>query len=355
LRIAQIAPLFERVPPLFYGGTERVVSILTEELVAQGHDVTLFASGDSITRARLVATTERSLRLDPDCVDARAHMVRQLEDVFRDTSLFDVLHFHIDYIHYPLSRRQRTPHLTTLHGRLNIPDLVPLYRTFPEVPVSAISNAQREPLPWLNWQGVVYHGLPEDLYDFFPGAGSYLACIGRISPEKGVDKAIEIARRAAMPLKIAAKVDEVDRGYYEARIEPLIDGRNVEFIGEIGESEKNSFLGGAAALLFPIDWPEPFGLVMIESMACGTPVIAFPRGSVPEVLDDGITGSIVDDVDGAVAAVRRIGELDRKRCRNRFLERFTASRMAGDYVRILERLAAGAPAAVNLAAGRQET
>jgi len=338
MRIAQVAPLYESVPPKLYGGTERVVSYLTEELVRQGHDVTLFASGDSVTRARLVAPTRRSLRLDAMCVDQLAHHMLLLEAVFRDTRTFDVLHFHIDYLHFLLSKRQATPHVTTLHGRLDLPDLQPLYRGFPGVPLISISNAQRVPLPHANWVGTVYHGLPRDLYTFRERPGGYLAFLGRISPEKRLDRAIQIARRIGMPIKIAAKVDSVDREYFEARIAPLINDRRVEYVGEVGEAEKDEFLGNAYALLFPIDWPEPFGLVMIEAMACGTPVIAYRRGAVPEVVDDGRTGFIVDSLEDAVSAAERVSGLDRRRCRAVFEERFTAERMVRDYVAIYTRL-----------------
>ena len=338
MRISQVAPLFESVPPKYYGGTERVVSYLTEELVRLGHDVTLFASGDSLTGARLVAPSPRSLRLDEHCIDQVAHHVLMLELVAKEARSFDVIHFHCDYLHFPLSRRLGIPHVTTLHGRLDLPDLVPLYREFREVPVVSISNAQREPLAWINWQATVYHGLPEDLYRFRDEPGTYLAFLGRISPEKRVDRAIEIARRIGMPLKIAAKVDAVDREYFEDVIEPLLCGPNIEYVGEIGEGEKDDFLGNAYALLFPIDWPEPFGLVMIEAMACGTPVIAYHRGSVPEVLDDGVTGFIVSDLEDAVQAAERISQLDRRQCRRVFEERFSAGRMARDYIAVYENL-----------------
>ena len=341
MRIAQVAPLYESVPPRLYGGTERVASWLTEELVRQGHDVTLFASGDSVTMARLVAPCPRALRLDPDCTDPLAMHLVLLEEVFRDPQRFDVIHFHCDYLHLPFSRRQRCAHLTTLHGRLDIPELKSLYREYRGAPVVSISDAQRRPLPWLNWQGTVYHGLPRHLHPFYEGPGRYLAFLGRISPEKGIDKAIEIARRVGMPLKIAAKVDRNDREYYECQIKPLLKtaGSLVEFVGEVGGPDKDEFLGHAAAMLFPIDWPEPFGLVMIEALACGTPVIAFRRGSVPEVMNDGVTGFVVDDVDQAVRMVGRIGELSRRRCRAVFEERFDAGRMAREYVAIYRRLA----------------
>ncbi len=341
MRIAQVAPLYESVPPRLYGGTERVVSWLTEALVRQGHDVTLFASGDSVTKARLVAPVPKALRLDASCVDQLALHLILLEEVFRRRGDFDVVHFHCDYLHFPLSRRHRQPHLTTLHGRLDIPELPRLYHEYEGEPVVSISDAQRRPLPWLNWQGTVYHGLPPGLHTFRDGPGQYLAFLGRVSPEKGVDRAIEIARRLGRPLKIAAKVDRADRDYFKEQIEPLLrrSAPLVEFVGEVGGRDKDEFLGKATALLFPIDWPEPFGLVMIEAMACGTPVIAFRRGSVPEVIDDGVTGLIVDDVEAAVRAVGRVGELSRRRCREVFERRFSDERMARDYVALYARLA----------------
>lgn len=341
MRIAQVAPLFESVPPKYYGGTERVVSYLTEELVRQGHEVTLFASGDSATKARLLAGCQRSLRLDKRCIDKLAHQMVMLERVFRRATEFDIVHFHVDYLHFPLSRRQPITNVTTLHGRLDIPDLVPLYQEFRDMRVISISNAQRAPLLSANWQATVYHGLPVDLYRFRPEPGSYLAFVGRISPEKRVDRAIEIAKRVQIPLKIAAKVDPVDRHYFKSTIKPLLCEPLVEFIGEIGEGEKDEFLGNAYALLLPIDWPEPFGLVMVEAIACGTPVIAYRDGAVPEVIEEGHTGFIVEELEEAVEAVRRIPELSRKRCREAFEKRFTATRMAQDYVKVFERLIGG--------------
>jgi len=338
LKIAQVAPLFESVPPKYYGGTERVVSYLTEELVRQGHEVTLFASGDSVTKAHLIAPCRRSLRLDKNCVDQLAHHILMLEIVFKQAYRFDIIHFHIDYLHFPLSRRHNVPHVTTLHGRLDIPDLVPLYREFGEMPVVSISNSQREPLPWLNWQGTVYHGLPEDLYTFREEHGKYLAFLGRIAPEKRVDRAIEIAKRTGIPLKIAAKVDKVDKEYFETVVQPLLRDPLIEYLGEIGDGEKNEFLGNAYALLFPIDWPEPFGLVMIEAMACGTPVIAYRRGSVPEVLEEGVTGFIVQGLEDAVEAVYKVRDINRRRCREVFEERFSATRMTRDYLNIYKQL-----------------
>ncbi len=338
MRIAQVAPLFESVPPRTYGGTERVVSYLTEELVRQGHEVTLFASGDSRTRARLVAPCARALRLDPDCRDPLAAQVLLLEEVWRRAGDFDVVHFHCGCLHYPLAQRLRVPHVTTLHGRLDLPEAQDLQRSFRELPLVSISDAQRRPMPWANWLATIYHGLPRELYRPAFAPGRYLLFLGRISPEKRPDRAVEIAARAGLPLVVAAKVDAVDRCYYEERIRPLLGQPHVDFVGEVGEAKKQELLAGAAALLFPIDWPEPFGMVMIEAMACGTPVIAFPHGSVPEVVDHGLTGFIVPDLPAAVAAVERVGELDRRRIRQRFEERFSAERFASDHLRLYERL-----------------
>ena len=338
MRIAQVAPLYESVPPKLYGGTERVVSWLTEELVRLGHDVTLFASGDSLTTARLISSCPESLRLCPESVDHLAQHFVQMEQVMRHKDEFDLLHFHVDYLHFPLSRRERYAHLTTLHGRLDIPDLVPLYNVYREMPVVSISDSQRDPLPQLNWQGTVYHGMPLDSYKFHPKSGDYLAFLGRTSPEKGLDRAIEIAKAAGVPLKIAAKVDKADQDYFETVIEPLLDSPDIEFVGEIGYPEKNEFLGHAMALLFPIAWPEPFGIVMIEAMACGTPVIAYPFGSVPEVVTDGVSGRLVSDQAGAVDAIQNIGKIDRKRVRKHFEKHFSADRMAQEYLRIYERM-----------------
>jgi glycosyltransferase involved in cell wall biosynthesis len=335
-----------------YVGTERVVSYLTEELVRQGHDVTLFASGDSVTRAKLIPFGPRALRLDPTCVDGLALHLVMLEEVFRQAPRFDVIHFHVDYLHYPLSRRIGVPHVTTLHGRLDLPELRRLYAEFDDVPVVSISDAQRRPLPGANWQATVYHGLPPDLHRCRDRPGDYLAFLGRVSPEKRVDRAVEIARRAGMRLKVAAKVDAADVAYFRREIEPLFRQPHVEFVGEIGEADKGAFVGGARAVLFPIDWPEPFGLVMIEAMACGTPVIAWPAGSVPEVIDEGLTGFVVDTIDAAVGAVRRAADLDRRRCRAVFEERFGAARMARDYVAVYRRLA---PARGGAGPGRART
>jgi glycosyltransferase involved in cell wall biosynthesis len=335
MRIAQISPLFESVPPRGYGGTERVVSYLTEALVALGHDITLFASGDSETSARLISCAPRALRAD-GCIDPLPHHLLMLEAVYQRSHQFDLVHFHCDYVHLPMSRRLPVPTVTTLHGRLDIPDIFPLYRHFRELPLVSISNAQRRPLAWANWAATVYHGLPPDLYQMREGSGDYLAVLGRISPEKGVERAVEIARQVGLPLRVAAKVDPRDRRYFEREVRDLLRSPGVEFVGEIGEHEKEEFLGDARALLFPIDWPEPFGLVMIESMACGTPVIAFRRGSVPEIMEDGVTGFIVDDVEGAIEAVNRVEQIDRHRCREVFEQRFSASRMAADYLALYD-------------------
>ena len=343
MKIAQVAPLYESVPPEQYGGTERVVSYLTEELAELKHEVTLFASGDSITSAELVPCCPRSLRTDPNRIDPLVHHFLMLEEVFKRTSQFDLVHFHIDYLHFPLSRRSRISQLTTLHGRLDLPDLAPLYRRFRDMPLVSISDAQRRPIPWAQWMGTVYHGLPEDLFKFHEARGDYLAFLGRVSPEKRVDRAIEIAKRTGMPLKIAAKVDKADRDYFENVIKPMLDSSVVQFIGEIGGKEKEEFLGKAYALLFPIDWPEPFGLVMIEAMACGAPVIAWTHGSVPEIMEDG-AGFVVDSVEEAARAVERLASFDRRRCRDVFEKRFTAARMARDYVNIYERLPEKGPA-----------
>jgi glycosyltransferase involved in cell wall biosynthesis len=338
MRIAQVAPLYESVPPKLYGGTERVVSWLTEELVRLGHDVTLFASGDSLTTARLVPPCKKALRLDSNCVDQLAHHVLMLDQVFSEKENFDLIHFHVDYLHFPFSRRQEIAHVTTLHGRLDLPDLVPLYRHFRDMPVISISDAQRKPLPWANWHGTVHHGLPPESFSLGGGKGGYLAFLGRTSPEKGLDQAIEIAKRAEMPLKIAAKIDRVDVEYFQTVIKPLLNHPLIEFIGEVGYPEKNVFLGNAAALLFPINWREPFGLVMIEAMACGTPVIAYPRGSVPEVVQERVTGFVVPDLESAVQAVKRLVEIDRKKCRRHFEQHFNAERMSREYFNIYQRL-----------------
>lgn len=343
MRIAQVAPLAESVPPKYYGGTERVVSYLTEELVRQGHEVTLFASGDSVTSAQLVAGRPRAYRSREHSQDGMPYEVLMLEQVCKRADEFDVVHFHVDFVHFPLVRRMAFANLTTPHGRLDIPALAPLYREFRELPIVSISDAQRTPLPWVNWLATIYHGLPDDLYSLQPKDGSYLAFLGRISPEKRVDLAIEIAKRVDIPIKIAAKVDPADEEYFEAVARPAMDHPLVEFVGEIGDHEKQEFLGDAHAMLFTIDWPEPFGLVMIEAMACGTPVIAYRRGSVPEVMEEGRTGYVVDDFDAAVAAVRRVDHISRSACRDAFERRFTVRRMAKSYLQVYERLSARQP------------
>jgi glycosyltransferase involved in cell wall biosynthesis len=347
MRIAQIAPLAEAVPPILYGGTERVVSWLTEELVAQGHEVTLFASGDSVTGAELVPAVKQALRLDANVRDFSPYHFMMLDKVMKRASEFDVLHFHIDIMHYNLFRSMADRVVTTLHGRLDLPDLKPFYRAFPEMPLVSISDHQRKPMPPVNWLRTIYHGLPADLHKPNLNPSGYFAFLGRISPEKGPEHAIAIATRTGIPLKIAAKVDNADKVYYEERIKPLLkDNALVEFVGEINEHEKTEFLGNARALLFPINWPEPFGLVMIEAMACGTPVIAYRHGSVPEVLDNGVTGYVVNDLEEAVTAAEWVGSLDRARVRHVFETRFTAKRMAQDYVGAYNGLLAGGAASI---------
>jgi glycosyltransferase involved in cell wall biosynthesis len=341
MRIAQIAPLHEAVPPKLYGGTERVVSFLTEELVAQGHDVTLFASGDSITSARLHPVWPRALRLDPSIRDPIAPHMLLMEAVYRQAAEFDVLHFHMDYWPFSLFSRQRTPFVTTLHGRLDLPELQPVFDMFAEASVVSISDSQRRPLPQANYAATVLHGLPAELLTPQPVAPKYLAFLGRIAPEKRPDRAIRIARAAGIALRIAAKIDRADEAYFADVIQPMLAGGGVEMVGEIGDAEKPGFLSGAIGLLMPIDWPEPFGLVMIEAMACGTPVVAFNRGSVPEIVEDGLTGFIVEDETSAIAAVGRLAGLSRARVRARFEQRFTARRMADDYVAIYKKLGAG--------------
>jgi glycosyltransferase involved in cell wall biosynthesis len=336
MKIAQIAPLAESVPPRLYGGTERIVSFLTEELVRQGHDVTLFASADSLTSARLVSCCSTALRLNPAVKDPLPHHVMLLEEVRRRAHEFDVLHFHIDLLHFPIIRDFSARTVTTLHGRLDVPDLQPFYQSFPEIPLVSISDDQRRPMPPVNWAGTVYHGLPLDLLPFNPQPqGNYLAFLGRVSPEKGPEQAIQIALRSGLPLKIAAKIDQADAAFWEQVIEPLVQAYpQVEYVGEVNDREKAAFLGNALTVLFPIDWPEPFGLVMIEAMASGTPVIAFRRGSVPEIVDDGVTGIIVSDVEEAFKSVEAARRLDRTKVREVFERRFSAARMASDYLAI---------------------
>jgi len=333
MKIAQIAPLIESVPPRLYGGSERIVSYLTEELVRMGHDVTLFASGDSVTSAKLVPCVPRALRLDPKVHDPIPYYMLMLDRVRASADAFDILHFHIDFFPFPIFRSMASRTLTTLHGRLDLPDLPAFYLGFDDMPLVSISAAQRRHLPNANYVKTIHHGLPLDLHrPSYKPRGDYVAFLGRISPEKGADRAISIAQRAGIPLKMAAKVDKVDRQYFHDVVEPLLLEPGAELIGEINESQKTSFLGDARALLFPIDWPEPFGLVMIEAMACGTPVLAFRRGSVPEIIDDGVTGVIVDTIEEAVAALPRVFALDRRRVRQTFERRFGSDRMARDYV-----------------------
>lgn len=338
MRIAQIAPLYESVPPALYGGTERVVHYLTEELVAIGHDVTLFASADSQTSARLIPGCERALRLDPTCKDPLAHHMVMMSRVTEMCNEFDVLHFHIDYLHFALSRVMHWPQLTTLHGRLDLDELRTVYSHFNDMGLVSISNSQRQPIPSAKWLATVYHGLPAEELTPSEGTSDYFAFVGRVSPEKRLDRAIEIAKAVGTKIKIAAKVDSADQEYHERVIVPLLEHPLVEFVGEIDEPTKATFMGNAKALLFPIDWPEPFGLVMIESMACGTPVLAFRRGSVPEIIEHGVSGFVVDDMPAAIEAARRIERLDRTQVRKAFEQRFTARRMAEDYVRVYEQV-----------------
>jgi glycosyltransferase involved in cell wall biosynthesis len=337
LRIAQIAPLYESVPPKLYGGSERVVAYLTDELINQGQQVTLFASGDSTTKARLISICERALRLD-NHLDPLSYHIVQLQEVFERVDEFDILHFHTDYLHFPFTYNHDITTITTLHGRLDIDDLVPIYQKFPNMPVVSISNAQREPLPLANWIGTVYHGLPADLYNPGEGKGNYVVFVGRISPEKRVDRAIEIARQANLKIRIAAKIDRADQEYYDKEIKHLFSQPHVEFLGEIGEREKGELLRDAIAMLFPIDWREPFGMVLIEALACATPVIAFNRGSVPEIITNGKTGYIVENIDEAVTALQRIHEINRTECRRTFDNRFSAATMAKNYLKLYEKL-----------------
>ena len=338
MRIAQVAPLVESVPPKHYGGTERIIAYLTEELVRFGHKVTLFASGDSVTSAELVPVCQRSFRRNKRATDYLSREVLLMDHVVERAGEFDVIHFHTGCLHYLICRNLSVPHMTTLHGRLDTPELLWLYERFRHMPMISISNSQRAPWPCANWQGTIYHGLPHDLFRFHPAAGEYLAFLGRASSEKRVDRAIEIAKRVGMPLKIAAKVDRADRRYFKREIEPMLNDPHIEWVGEISDKDKDAFLGNAYALLFPIDWPEPFGLVMIEAMACGTPVVAYKGGSVSEVMEDGVTGFIVHEIEQAVEAVGRVRDLSRARCREVFEKRFTASRMASAYVNVYKRL-----------------
>jgi glycosyltransferase involved in cell wall biosynthesis len=337
MRIAEVAPLYESVPPKYYGGTERIISFLTEELIRQGHEVTLFASADSITKAKLIPIVPGALRLDPDCLDQLAPHIVEIQEVAEHLDEFDIVHFHIDYLHFPFSQVMSRPHVTTLHGRLDIPELQLVYHKFSQ-PVISISNYQRKPLPQANYLATVYHGLPLDLFKQSHGSGKYLAFLGRTSPEKGLDKAIEWAVAANLPLKIAAKVDKVDQQHFDTCIKPLLEHPLIEFVGEINEQQKQDFLGDALALLFPINWAEPFGIVIIEAMACGTPVIAHGRGSVPEIIEQGKNGFIVSSTEEAVECIRQIPNLDRNKIRQAFEERFTAERMTKDYLAVFSKL-----------------
>jgi glycosyltransferase involved in cell wall biosynthesis len=338
MRIAQVAPLWESVPPKLYGGTERIVSYLTEELVRLGHDVTLFASGDSVTRAQLHPICTQALRLNRGIFNRDAPMTMLMEQALGKPGDFDIVHSHLDFLGFPLARRSHTPVVTTLHGRLDLPELEPVFREYAEMPLVSISGAQRRPLVWANWQATVYHGLPRTLYTFHSKPGGYLAYLGRIAPEKRPDHAIEIAKRVGLPLRIAAKVDPLDREYFQSHIEPMLSHPLIEYLGEITDAEKDAFLGDAMALVCPYDWPEPFGLVLIEAMACGTPVLAYRRGSIPEIIEDGITGFVCERLDDMTTAVQRIPEIDRRRCRRAFEETFSVERMAKDYLQVYEQL-----------------
>ena len=338
MKIAQISPLYESVPPKLYGGTERVVHYLTEELVSQGHEVTLYASGDSVTSAKLVPGCETALRLNMETVDQLAPHFAMMETVVKDAHQFDIIHSHIDYLFYPIIKRINYNIITTLHGRLDIPELQPLYKEYFQVPLVSISDSQRQPLPNANWKSTVYHGLPLNLYRFNPNPEHYLVYVGRISPEKRVDRAIDIAIKSGIRLRIAAKVDKVDKDYFDAKIKKLLIHPLIEMIGEVGDNEKQELLGNALGLVFPIDWPEPFGLVMIEAMACGTPVVAYRCGSVPEVIDEGVTGLIVNSQEEAVNAVKKLPQLSRLKCREIFEKRFSAERMTKDYLELYEML-----------------
>jgi glycosyltransferase involved in cell wall biosynthesis len=338
MKIAQVSPLYESVPPKMYGGTERVVSFLTEELTSLGHEVYLFASGDSTTSANLIPFRDKAVRLDESCYDKLSPHFAMMEEVERQGRKFDIIHSHIDYIHYPLIRRSKFPHLVTLHGRLDSPELFAIYKEYNEIPVVSISDSQRKPLPFANWKNTIYHGLPENLFKVNKKTGDYLAVVGRISPEKGIDRAIEIAIKAGIPIKIAAKIDKADEEYYEAHIKELFKHPLVEYIGEINDHEKQDLLGNALALMFLIDWPEPFGLVMIEAMACGTPIVAYSNGSVPEIIEKGVNGFLVNSQDEALKAVQNINLISRLKCRQVFDERFTARRMALDYLNVYESL-----------------
>ena len=350
MKIAQVAPLYEAVPPKFYGGTERVVAHLSDALVDLGHDVTLFSSADARTKARLIPVRDQAIRLDPAPLksDLAAHLT-MLNEVRKRLDEFDIIHFHVDMVHFPMFETVAARTLTTLHGRLDLKDLPEVYRAWPKFPLVSISDSQRQFLPFANWAGTVYHGMPESLYVFEPKPRGYLAFLGRMSPEKGPERAIAIAKKVGMPLKMAAKVDAADRTYFETEIRPLLDHPLIDYIGEIGDSEKSAFLGGAEALLFPIEWPEPFGLVMIEAMGCGTPVIGYDYGSAPEVIDDGVTGFVVAGEDEAVRAIAAARKLDRREVRRRFDRRFSATAMARGYLDLYADRLARQPYAPDLA------
>jgi glycosyltransferase involved in cell wall biosynthesis len=338
MKIAQVSPLYESVPPKLYGVTESIVHNLTEELVSRGHEVTLFASGDSVTSAKLIPVCTNALRLDADCIDPIVHHFNMMEMVEKEAGNFDIIHSHIDYLYFPIMRRSINTYLTTLHGRLDIPELEPLFREYKDIPIVSISNSQRRPFPYSNWKGTVYYGLPLDLYHFNRKGGDYLVFVGPVSPEKRVDRAIEIAKKAGIQIRIASKVDKVDNDYFELKIRKLLDHPLVDFIGEVGEKEKEELLGNALGLIYPIDWPEPFGLAMIEAMACGTPVLAYNCGSVPEILDEGITGFGVNSLREAVEAITKLSSLDRTKCRNVFEKKFSVQRMTDDYLLIYESM-----------------
>ena len=350
MKIAQVAPLYESVPPRAYGGTERVVSYLTEALVEMGHEVTLFASGDSVTSASMVSVIPRGLRLDPNKPDPLVWHTIMMDRVLKAARSFDIIHFHTDVLQLPLVGNCSTGCVSTAHGRLDLPDLKPLFRCFPNHPMVSISNSQRAPLPWVNWRATVYHGLPLGLYSLHPEPQDYFAFVGRISPEKRADRAIEIARACGVPLRIAAKVDPADQAYFESTIQPLLGDELVTFVGEIGDADKDDFIGNARALLMPIDWPEPFGLVMIEAMACGTPVIAYRHGSVPEIIDHGVTGFVVENQQQAIEAARSVDRIDRRRCRQVFEQRFAARVMARRYLEVYRELAKARPVASGVSA-----
>ena len=337
MRIAQVAPLWESVPPRLYGGTERIVSYLTEELVRLGHDVTLFASGDSVTTARLEPICDQAMRLNVSLCNRDAPVTMLMEQALGKTGNFDIIHSHLDFLGFPLARRNPTPTVTTFHNRLDLPELQPVLREYAEMPMVSISNAQRSPVSWANWHATVYHGLPRDLYRLYPDPGSYLAFLGRIAPDKRPDQAIELAKRIGIPLRIAAKIDPADENYFRAEIRPLLAHPLIDYVGEITDADKNAFLGNALALICPYDWPEPFGLVLVEALACGTPVLAYRRGSIPEIIDDFSTGFVCEGPNDMTTAIQHISEIDRRQCRRSFEQRFTVGRMAQDYLHVYER------------------